>query len=297
MKSKLSVALAAAMTMPPIAMICLAASVAVISGARAETTLERGSYLVNAIMACDGCHTPRPGGGEFDMTKRFSGGSQVWDEPHFLVKGANISSDPTNGIGVWSDTDFKHLMSEGVRPSGVKVAPQMPFAFYKILTPRDLDAVSAYIRSVAPQSNQVQPPVYKAAMHYEDIPGGEKPFTDEALNEPLRRGFYIATIAHCVECHARRPDGTPGYKDSWGKGGHVMKGPYGEVKVSNITSHPKRGIGAVSDSDIKRALTQGIGRDGRKLKPPMARQEYFSKMTDADLNALVAWVRTIPPLE
>ena len=50
MKSKLSVVLAAAMTMPPIAMICLAASVAVISGARAETTLERGSYLVNAIM-------------------------------------------------------------------------------------------------------------------------------------------------------------------------------------------------------------------------------------------------------
>jgi mono/diheme cytochrome c family protein len=223
-------------------------------------------------------------GGEFDMTKRFSGGSQVWDEPHFLVKGANISSDPTNGIGVWSDTDFKRLMSEGVRPSGVKVAPQMPFAFYKILTPRDLDAVTAYIRSAAPQSNQVQPPVYKAAMHYEDIPGGEKPFTDEALNEPLRRGFYIATIAHCMECHARRPDGTPGYKDSWGKGGHIMKGPYGEVKVSNITSHPTQGIGAVSDSDIKRALTQGIGRDGRKLKPPMARQEYFSKMTDADLK-------------
>ena len=239
MKSKLSTAL---LFVAALALACLAGSVAVISGARAETTLERGSYLVNAIMACDGCHTPRPGGGEFDMTKRFSGGSQVWDEPHFLVKGSNISSDPTNGIGVWSGTDFKRLMSEGVRPSGVKVAPQMPFAFYKILTPRDLDAVTAYIRLAAPQSNQVQPPVYKAAMHYEDIPGGEKPFTDEALNEPLRRGFYIATIAHCMECHARRPDGTPGYKDSWGKGGHIMKGPYGEVKVSNITSHPTQGI-------------------------------------------------------
>ena len=56
-----------------IAMICLAASVAVISGARAETTLERGRYLVNAIMACDGCHTPRPGGGEFDMSTMATG--------------------------------------------------------------------------------------------------------------------------------------------------------------------------------------------------------------------------------
>src|SRR5690349_19332783 len=116
-----------------IAMMCLGAAVWGISGARAETALERGSYLVNAVMACDGCHTPRSGGGAFDMTKRFSGGSQVWDEPHFLVKGSNISSDRTDGIGAWSDADFKHLMSEGVRPSGVKVAPQMPFAFYKIL--------------------------------------------------------------------------------------------------------------------------------------------------------------------
>jgi hypothetical protein len=53
----------------------------------------------------------------------------------------------------------------------------------------------------------------------------------------------------------------------------------------------------MSDADVKRVLTQGIGRDGRKLKPPMARQEYFAKMTDGDLNALIAWVRTIPPLE
>jgi hypothetical protein len=29
----------------------------------------------------------------------------------------------------------------------------------------------------------------------------------------------------------------------------------------------------------------------------MQRQMYFSKMTDADLNAIVAWVRTIPPIE
>jgi hypothetical protein len=39
----------------------------------AETLVERGSYLVNAVMGCDGCHTPRPGG-VFDMIKRFSGG-------------------------------------------------------------------------------------------------------------------------------------------------------------------------------------------------------------------------------
>ena len=53
--------------------------------AAAETLLERGSYLVNAVMACDSCHTPRQPGGAFLMEKRFSGGSQTWDEPAFVA--------------------------------------------------------------------------------------------------------------------------------------------------------------------------------------------------------------------
>jgi len=273
------------------------AYLAAVSGARAETALERGGYLVNAIMACDGCHTPRPGGGAFDMSKRFSGGSQTWDVKEYWVKGSNISPDREHGIGAWSDGDFKKLMTEGMRPSGAKVAPQMPFAFYKILTPRDLDAVTAYVRSVAPQANPVPAPQYKAAMHYEDIPGGEKPFSEDMLNDPVKRGFYLATIAHCMECHSRNPDHSPGYKSSWGRGGHVMKGPYGEVTVSNITSHPEKGIGKMTDAELKRVLMQGIGRDGRTLKMPMARQVYFAKMTDADISAVIAWMRSIPPLE
>jgi hypothetical protein len=40
-----------------------------------------------------------------------------------------------------------------------------------------------------------------------------------------------------------------------------------------------------------------VSRDGRALKPPMDRQDFFSRMTDADLDALVAWIRTIPPIE
>jgi mono/diheme cytochrome c family protein len=270
--------------------------VATTGGVNAQTPLDRGSYLVNAVMACDGCHTPRPGG-VFDMSRRFSGGSQTWDEAAYTVKGSNITSDRDTGIGGWSEADLKRLFTDGIRPSGVHVAPQMPFVFYKVLTPRDLDAVVAYVRSVSPVRNEVQPPVYKAAMHYETIPGADRPFSDEALADPIKRGFYLATIAHCMECHARHPDGTPGYKDSFGKGGHVMSGPFGQVVVANITSHPTKGIGAWSDTQIKRVLTEGVGHDGRELKPPMARQIYFKKMKDADIDAIVAWLRTLPPLE
>jgi mono/diheme cytochrome c family protein len=281
---------------PKLSALCAATIFAVISTASAESSVERGNYLVNAVMGCDGCHTPRPGGA-FDFSKRFSGGSQIWDEKAYTVRGSNITPDPETGIGTWSESDIKRALTEGVRPSGVPLAPQMPFAFYKILTLRDLDAVAAYIKSIAPVRNQVPPPVYKAQMHVELIPNAEKPAPDEALQDPVKRGFYLATIAHCMECHSRRPDGTQDYINWNGKGGFIFKGPFGEVAARNISSHKTAGIGAWTDAEIKRALTQGTGRDGRAFKLPMARQVYFSKMTDDDVNAVVAWVRTIPSIE
>ena len=277
--------------------LCVAALSAAIDGAAAETPVERGSYLVNAVMACDGCHTPRGAGGVFVMEKRFSGGSQTWDTPKYTVKGSNITPDGETGIGTWSETELRRALTDGVRPNGVALAPQMPFAFYRILTPHDLDAVVAYVRASAPVRNAVQPPVYKAEARAEPIPNAEKAIDEASLDDPVKRGFYLATIAHCMECHSRRPDGTQDYVNGWGRGGYEFKDTWGTVRASNITSHPTAGIGKWSDDEIKRALTQGIGRDGRTFKPPMARHVYFSKLTEADLTALVAWVRTLPPLE
>jgi len=271
-------------------------AVAAAGHAGAQTLLERGEYLVNAVMACDGCHTPRPGGA-FDMTKRFSGGSQLFDEPAFTVRGSNISPDRETGIGTWSEEDIKRALTQGARPNGTALAPQMPYAFYKILTPGDLDAVVTYVRSVSPVRNQVQPPVYKAALHADVVPGADKAIDEAELRDPVRRGFYLATIAHCMECHARKPDGSWDYRNWLGKGGHEMKGPWGTVKVANISSHPKAGIGSWSDAEIKRALTHGVSRSGRAFMLPMARQVYFSRMTDADLGAIVAYLRTLPSLE
>jgi mono/diheme cytochrome c family protein len=282
--------------MTRIATLTLALAVLSTSAAFAETPLERGNYLVSALMACDGCHTPRGPGG-FDMTRRFSGGSQLFDEPAFTVKGSNITQDPDTGIGSWSVADIKKLMTEGVRPNGVPVAPQMPYAFYKIMTPGDLDAVATYIKSIAPLRNEVQPPVYKSALHAEPIPGAERPIGNDVPTDPVKRGFYLATLAHCMECHSRKPEGGQDYVNSWGRGGNEMKGPFGSVKVSNITAHKEKGIGNLTDEQIKTALTKGIGHDGRAFKLPMARQVYFSKLTEQDLNAIVAWVRTIPAAE
>lgn len=252
--------------------------------------LERGDYLVNAVMGCDGCHTTRSAPGA--APARFAGGAQTWDTPWYTVRGTNITPDKETGIRSWSDDEIKRLMRDGIRPSGVPVSGQMPFVSYKIMTPRDLDAVVAYIKTVPPVRHEVPPPSYKAELPVELVPGAEKPIAEADLNDKVKRGFYLANLAHCMDCHSRGADDRLNFTTGWGKGGHVHNS--GATAV-NITAHKEKGVGAWSDEELKRALIHGVRPDERQLRPPMGAR--FSKMKEEDVDAIVAWVRTIPALE
>jgi len=174
----------------------------------------------------------------------------------------------------------------------------MPTGFYKILTPGDLDGIVAYLRTVKPVSHKVPDPVYKMQIPHQVFPGAEKPMSDADLNDKVKRGFYLVTIGHCLECHT--PFGPPGsgvdFKGSLGKGGREFKGPWGLSVSRNITSSKDKGLGDWSDADIKRAITQGVRKDGTKLKPPMG-FPYYAKMTDGDVDSIVAYLRTLPAKE
>ncbi len=263
------------------------------TAAQAQTPVERGNYLVNSIMACGNCHTPQGPNGPV-MEKALSGGLRFNDVP-FDVTASNITQDKATGIGSWSEADLKRALSEGVRPNGVPLAPIMPTGFYKVLTPGDLNAVVAYLKTVKPIENKVPDPVYKVALPPMVFPGGEKPIPEADLADKVKRGFYLATIGHCMECHTPMSKGAHDFT-AMGKGGREFPGPWGVSKSANITPHPKSGIGAWSDAEVKRAITQGVGRDGRKLKPPMA-YGFYGRMTDGDLDAVVAWLRTLKPVE
>lgn len=262
--------------------------------ARAQTPVERGSYLVNTIMTCGNCHSPK-GPPDAVAGKDFSGGLR-FDEPPFDVTASNITPDKETGIGAWSDGDLKKTMLDGVRPNGVALAPVMPTGFYGILLPNDLDAIVAYLHTVAPVKNKVPDPIYKIAIPRQVFPGAEKPIDPADLNDKIRHGFYLATIGHCMECHTPMVNGPVDFKNSLGKGGRDFPGPWGVSVSRNITSSKTKGIGDWSDAEIKRAITQGIDKDGNKLKPPMG-YGYYAHMTDADLDAVIAWLRTVPPKE
>jgi mono/diheme cytochrome c family protein len=276
--------------------------------AGAETLLERGSYLVNTILACGNCHTPKTADGSAIAEKELSGGLS-FATPAFNATASNITSDRDTGIGAWSDEDIKRALTEGVRPAharspGAPLAAVMPVGFYKALLPRDLNAIVVYLRSVKPVRNEVRAPEYKAPAHRDSYPDAEAGFTEESLRDPVRLGAYLGTIGHCMECHSAWARGVSDYKAGLGGGGRqfgpaLVQGFAGNWKGStapNITSHPVKGIGVWSDAEIKRAITQGIRPDGRALKPPMA-FAWYAGLPDADLQAIVAWLRTVPPLE
>jgi mono/diheme cytochrome c family protein len=262
------------------------------SAAQAQTPqVERGGYLVNTVMTCQNCHTPMGPNGP-DFSKAMSGGL-TWDEPPFKVTASNITQDKETGIGSWTDAQIKTLLRTGKRPNGVQIAEVMPTAFYGIITDSDMDAIVAYLRTVKPVKNAVPDPVYKIALPHHAFPGSEKPYTQAMLGDKVTKGFYLATIGHCMECHT--PFGARGkdFVGDLGKGGMEFPGPWGKSVSRNITPHTTKGIGGWSDAEIKRAITEGVSKDGTRLKPPMG-YPFYARMTGDDVDAIVAYLRTVP---
>jgi Cytochrome c len=130
----------------------------------------------------------------------------------------------------------------------------------------------------------------------------ERGFTERDMTDKVRRGAYLATIAHCLECHTPMQQGTMQFGTALGAGGRpflpsFVKGLPENWKGAvsrNITPHPEQGLGKWTDAEIKRAISQGIGRDGRKLELPMA-FAWYAGIRDEDLDAIVAYLRSLPP--
>jgi mono/diheme cytochrome c family protein len=255
---------------------------------------KRGDYLVNGILTCGNCHSPKGPAGDI-LQKAFSGGLS-WDEPPFKVTATNITQDAETGIGNYSDAELKQVMRKGIKRNGVPVAMIMPSGFYEIMTERDLNAVIAYLRTIKPIRNTVPDPIYKTAQRYPIPPGGEKAFTEAMMKDKVAKGFYLTTIAHCMECHTPLGPGGRDFAARLGAGGFEFPGPWGVSAARNVTPSKEKGIGGWTDDEIKRAITEGISRDGSRLKPPMG-YHYYSTVSADDLDAVVAYLRTVPAKE
>jgi mono/diheme cytochrome c family protein len=110
-------------------------------------------------------------------------------------------------------------------------------------------------------------------------------------DDRLTYGAYLSgPLGHCIECHSPMGPKGPDRENQLGAGGLAFHGPWGTSYSANITP---AGLSGWSDADIKTAIAQGRRADGSRLLPPMP-AGYYSRVSDADLDAIVAYLRSLP---
>lgn len=261
------------------------------SSASAETLLERGTYLMESIVGCGNCHTPQGPNGPIPG-KDLAGGL-VFDEPDFVAVSSNITPDKETGIGNWTDAQIIASIREGKRPDGSIIGPPMPIEMYRGLSDWDVQAIVTYLRTVKPVKNVVAKSKYEFP-----LPPAYGPPVANVPSVPqddrVAYGAYLAGPAgHCMECHTPFGD-KPGRRDfagAAGAGGFQFHGPWGVSTSTNITPS---GIGDRSYQEVRRMITTGTRPDGSRMMPPMP-YPYYAKIKEEDLQAIVAYLRTLAP--
>lgn len=261
-----------------------------VPGALAEDPLERGRYLMNGIVACGNCHTVQTPQGPL-AGMELAGGMKI-EDAGFTAMVPNITPDKETGIGNWTDEQIIAAIREGKRPDGAILGPPMAFEQYRHMSDEDVRALVAYIRSVKPISNKVPRSTYNFPLP----PAWAPPVTSVAAVAPTDPGYgaYLAgPLGHCVECHSGpNAQGIPDIEHKLGAGGIEFKGPWGTSVAANITP---TNLGSWTDEQIKTVIRTGVRPDGSRLMPPMG-IGYYASISDSDLDALVGYLRALPPL-
>jgi mono/diheme cytochrome c family protein len=115
------------------------------------------------------------------------------------------------------------------------------------------------------------------------------PTPPEATTEQIARGAYLARAGNCMACHT--VPGGPAYA-----GGRFISTPFGRVVAGNLTPDAQTGLGLWSPEAFRRALHEGRSRDGRLLVPAFP-YTHTTLLSDADVNALYAHLRSLPPVQ
>jgi mono/diheme cytochrome c family protein len=264
------------------------------SSCRADETslIARGKYLAT-MGDCEACHTAVGG-------KPFTGGLEM-DTPFGKISTPNITPDKTTGIGDYTDQQFIRVFHAGVRRDGQYLYPVMPFPWYTKVTDEDVLAIKAYLFSLQPVHAPRKPMnisfpfnVRAGLAVWNEVfltQGVFKP--DPSKSAAVNRGAYIVQgLAHCGECHDAR--------NLLGAGAAAKPLQGGEIDhwyAPNITSDVHTGIGRFSDQQLFAYLKTGTAPGMGVVVGPMAQTQHesLSKLTEADLKAVVAYLKSTRP--
>jgi len=257
--------------------------------------LANGQEIFN-VGGCSSCHAVP---NQPDRLRL--GGGLALGSPFGTFYAPNISPDPADGIGRWSEADFVSAVMRGVSPEGKHYFPAFPYTSYHLAKVEDVRDLFAYLKTLPPVSGKVRDHdlpfpfnIRRNVGIWKSLFMDGKPFVADGAKSPQwNRGAYLVNgFGHCAECHsprnllggiiaAQRFAGGPN--------------PEGEGWVPNIT---QKGIGEWSAKDIANLLKTGELPEGDSVGGAMRRViKNTSQLSDEDIAAMADYVKSLPPVD
>src|SRR6187402_3153221 len=229
------------------------------------------------------------------------GGGLAITSPFGTFYSPNISPDPADGIGRWTEAEFVSAVLKGTAPSDVHYFPAFPYASYALARVEDIRDLFAYLKTLAPVSGKVRDHDVPFPFNIRRNVGiwkflfmDDKPYQpDPARSAQWNRGAYLVNgLGHCAECHSPRNF----------LGGIVAAqrfaggpNPEGEGWVPNIT---QKRLGEWSVKDIGYFLETGHLPQGDSAAGSMGRViKNTSQLPAADRTAMAEYLKSLPPVE
>jgi mono/diheme cytochrome c family protein len=245
---------------------------------------------------CTSCHaTP----GQDDKTRL--GGGLGLKSPFGTFYVPNISPDPNDGIGSWSEADFVTAMTKGTSPDGRHYFPAFPYTSYQRMRIEDVRDLFAHLKTLLPVKGRVRDHDVPFPFNVRRTLGAwkllfldGKPFQPDATKSAQwNRGAYLVNApGHCAECHSPRNVLGGIIQAQRFAGG---PNPEGEGWIPNIT---QKALGDYSEQDIAYILETGNTPDGDSVGGAMAAVvRNTSQLSAEDRAAMAAYIKSLPPVE
>jgi mono/diheme cytochrome c family protein len=251
---------------------------------------------------CASCHAvPNADPDKVDRTRL--GGGLALPCPFGTFYVPNISPDPKDGIGSWSEADFVTALWEGTAPGGRHLFPAFPYTSFRHMQLNDVRDLFAYLKTLPPVAGKVRPPELSFPFNIRRMVGIWKilylrggPFVpDPSRSAQWNRGAYLVTgPAHCAECHSPRSFLGGIIESERFAGGPT---PDGKDWVPNITpvglQNPKD---PWQEQDIASFLDDGMTPSGDFAGGEMTEVIRNTSLLSADdRTAIAAYIASLPP--
>lgn len=260
-----------------------------------QPDLANGLTTFNAG-GCSSCHAvPKQ-----DDRTRLGGGLAI-PSPFGTFYAPNISPDPNDGIGRWSEADFVTAVMKGTSPSGTHYFPAFPYPSYQHAKVNDVRDLFAYLKTLPSVAGKVRDHDVPFPFNIRRNIGvwkflfmDDKPFVaDASRSAQWNRGAYLVNgFGHCAECHSPR-NFLGGIVSAQRFAGGPN--PEGEGWVPNIT---QKGLSDWSAKDIAYFLESGQTPDGDSAGGSMVRViRNTSQLPSGDRDAIADYIKSLPPVE